>query len=135
MGKRRKRLTMKKYAKKYASIRSALQKLTGVVQESNEQNTISSDGKETLQEAKTEIVLEVNKVVQEQVSSPINDLKKDALDNVKEIKSKSDELVNVTRKLEKVTKTTKKTATKKAAPKRTTKRKASARKKTAPAKG
>ncbi|WP_286970612.1 hypothetical protein [Algoriphagus sp.] len=126
---------MKKYAKKYASIRSALQKLTGVVQESNEQNTISSDGKETLQEAKTEIVLEVNKVVQEQVSSPINDLKKDALDNVKEIKSKSDELVNVTRKLEKVTKTTKKTATKKAAPKRTTRRKASARKKTAPAKG
>ena len=135
MGKRRKRLTMKKYAKKYASIRSALQKLTGVVDTAKEQNMISSESKEALQEVKVEIVSEVNKVVQEEVSSPINDLKKDALVDVKEAKGKSDKLASVTRKLQKVTKTTEKTATKKATPKRATKRKASTSKKTAPAKG
>ena len=126
---------MPKYAKKYAAVRAALQKLSGVVNTAKEQNTISSESKETLQEAKVEIVSEVNKVVQEEVSSPINDLKKDALVDVKEAKGKSDKLASVTRKLQKATKRTEKTATKKAAPKRATKRKASARKKTAPAKG
>lgn len=56
MGKRRKRLTMLKYAKKYASIRALAAKLKGVAEETETDGIVTSEEVEQISEVKQEAV-------------------------------------------------------------------------------
>lgn len=55
MGKRRKRLTMAKYAKKYASIRATIARLQGVVEEAMADDVITEQEQVEIEAAEAEV--------------------------------------------------------------------------------
>ena len=84
MGKRRKRLTMRKYAKKYAGVRKTIEKLKGVVAEAIEDGVVTPEEEQQIAAAQEEVVKAVEaleeqkkeeklEVVAEVVETPIVD--------------------------------------------------------------
>jgi len=81
MGKRKKRLHSPKYAKKYASVRTTIARLQGVVEEAEADGVITPQEAEEIKEAKQEVVDAVVETVAEEVKETVKKV-------VKAVKSK-----------------------------------------------
>ena len=81
MGKRYKRLTMKKYAKKYASVREDYNRLRGLVEEAEADNIITEKEATQIKQAKEEIVEETIAAVVDVVTEKASEV----IDKVEEI--------------------------------------------------
>ncbi len=81
MGKRRKRLMMKKYAKKYAAVRKAVFKLDEVVEDAVSDGVITSEEAEKIEEAEQEVIAAI---VEEAVSPEPMVSKPTSLPEIKE---------------------------------------------------
>ena len=85
MGKRRKRLTMPKYAKKYASVRAAVARLKGVSKEAEVDGVIAVEEVQQIEAAKEEVI----EVTKEAAVEPVVVETPKAPESVKDVKAKS----------------------------------------------
>ena len=76
MGKRKKRLHSPKYAKKYASVRATIARLSGVVEEAESDGAITPQEAEEIKEAKQEVVDAVVETVVEEVKEVVKKIAK-----------------------------------------------------------
>tara|TARA_A100001515_G_scaffold5788_1_gene5085 strand:+ start:154 stop:561 length:408 start_codon:yes stop_codon:yes gene_type:complete len=135
MGKRRKRLTMAKYAKKYASIRKNFEKMKNLIDDIGDQKTMQAQEIKLANDIKDDIVSSVAEHINTEVETGNAQLKAETATLVKEAEQKIEQVKKAASKttaaVKKLSATTKKTTAKKT----TSKRKTTTRKKTASAKG
>jgi hypothetical protein len=100
MGKRRKRLMMKKYAKKYAAVRRAVFKLDEVVEDAVSDGVITSEEAEKIEKAEQQVVaaiVEEAVLPESTVSKPTSlpeieeEVKKDPIPPLKPLKEQKEE--------------------------------------------
>jgi hypothetical protein len=113
MGKRRKRLTMTKYAKKYASIRAAVAKLKGVVEEAESDGVITSEEAGQIVEAEQEVVEAVISSAAEEIAEVTEQFETTTVAAVET--ATTEEIIEVVEKVEETAKPTAKKAAKKKA--------------------
>ena len=135
MGKTRKRLTMGKYARKYAAVRKNFEKMKNLIDNISDQKTMQPEEVKLANDIKNDIVSSVTEHINTEVKAGNDQLKAETTTLVEEAEQKIEQVKKAASKttaaVKKLSATTKKTTAKKT----TSKRKTTTRKKTASAKG
>ena len=83
MGKRKRRLNSRKFAKKYASVRSARQRLRGVIEEAEADGIITEEEAEQIKQAKEAVVEAVVTTAVEEIAEKVAEVVEEVEEIVK----------------------------------------------------